>query len=339
MKSEVDCQSVSVLIHSSQFPAEVEVSLRASLRSREMNHKFHYDTPRKSLQWLRLHEVFSPARTDPDCARIYEEVFTDCGARFAGADQVEVLSLGCGGGQKDAQLLRNLMASTPAARLRYVPVDVSAGLTLIARSAAIEAGVDQSCIAPMCIDLAESSNWESALCPVLSNAKKRIICFFGMLPNFVSKAVLPQLAGILRSGDFLLVSANLAPGLDYHAGVTRILPLYDNVPTRDWLWSVLTDLGVKPSEGEMRFSIVQCPKGDDLLRIESNVIFNEHCQIEYGGEKFEFAPGQFIRLLFSYRHTPDKLEAMLASHHISTRGRRVNKNGDEGVFLCERTGD
>ena len=55
---------VSVLIHPSQFPGAIEASLRESLRTREMNHKFHYDTPKQTQRWLRLHEAFSPARTD-----------------------------------------------------------------------------------------------------------------------------------------------------------------------------------------------------------------------------------------------------------------------------------
>jgi hypothetical protein len=27
-----------------------------------MSHKFHYDTPKQALCWLRVHEAFSPAR-------------------------------------------------------------------------------------------------------------------------------------------------------------------------------------------------------------------------------------------------------------------------------------
>ena len=55
---------------------------------------------------------------------------------------------------------------------------------------------------------------------------------------------MPRLAALLRPADYLLFSANLAPGTDYAAGVQRILPLYDNALTRDWLMTFLLDVGV-----------------------------------------------------------------------------------------------
>lgn len=312
--------------------------MRDSLRSRAMNHKFHYDTPKQALRWLRVHESLSPARTDHDCERIYNAAMADCAARMSGVSEVEVISLGCGGGQKDALLIRYLIGSVANLHLRYAPVDVSVGLAIVARSAAIEAGVVPDSITPMCIDLAESSNWKSALSPILTT-RKRIVCFFGMLPNFVSNEVMPQLGSILRDGDFLLLSANLAPGNDYHAGVINSLPLYDNELTRDWLWSVLLDIGVEKNAGEMRFSIVPCPNGDDLLRIESRVVFNRECRVEFGGESFIFGVGDSVRLFFSYRHTPARLATLLATQQIIIQESWINKNGDEGVFLCRRTGN
>ena len=328
--------AVSVLIHPSQFPATVEASLRASLRTREMNHKFHYDTPKQALRWLRLHEALSPARTDPDCGRIYEAAFAECAARLAGAREVEVLSLGCGGGQKDAQLLRCLKATLPDVRLRYVPVDVSVALALVARAAAIAAGVAPEDTVPSVVDLAEAGDWASALAPALRDGGRRIVCFFGMLPNFIPRIVLPQLAALLRPAEVLLLSANLAPGADYASGVARVLPLYENALTSEWLWTVLTDLGLARSAGEMTFSIAPCPHGSGLLRIESCLRFGRACRIEYAGEEFNFALGETFRLFFSYRHTPARLAALLQPLAVVVRAEWSNASGEEGAFLCTR---
>jgi L-histidine Nalpha-methyltransferase len=330
-------EPVRVLVHPNQFPRAVEEALRACLRSRQMNHKFHYDTPRQTLRWLRLHEALSPARTDPDCVRLYDAAFTECAATLAGAGEVEVLSLGCGGGQKDAQLLRQLTVALPKARLRYVPVDVSVGLALTAQAAAIEAGVPPADTAPFVIDLALASDWASALAPVSDRVSARVLCFFGMLPNFNSHTVVPQLAALLKPSDVLLVSANLAPGTDYAAGVERALPLYDNDFTRDWLWAVLEDLGMKRDDGEMRFSIVSSPEEQGLLRIESNVTFIQACSIEYGNEVFNYAGGEKFRLFYSYRHNPERLAALLAPHGLSVSMQWINGSGEEGVFLCTRS--
>jgi len=42
-----------------------------------------------------------------------------------------------------------------------------------------------------------------------------LVTFFGMIPNFESQEILPKLASLIRSKDFLLFSANLAPGENY----------------------------------------------------------------------------------------------------------------------------
>ena len=331
-----DSAPVAVLIDRTQFPAAVGDALRASLRSREMNHKFHYDTTRQTLRWLRVHEAFSPARTDPDCDRIYAEAFTAAAARLEGAPAIEVVSLGCGGGRKDAALLTELRRANPACRLRYVPADVSAGLVLIARDGAVAAGVAPEDCAPVVFDLALTLDWAATLPTALDPASTRIVCFFGMLPNFVPSEVLPQLAALLRPNDLLLVSANLAPGDDYAAGVKQVMPLYDNPLTRDWLGSVLQVLGAEPGDGEMAFRIVACPANTGLMRIEAVVTFLRDCRLSFEGEVFEYPEGAEFRLFFSYRHTPECLNALGGSYDLVFTDRWRNGAGDEGVFLGGR---
>jgi hypothetical protein len=344
--TDINNQPVRVVVHPSQFPEAVELALRASLRTRRMNHKFHYDTPKQTLRWLRLHEALSPARTDPDCLRIYESASEECSRHLSERPAVEVVSLGCGGGQKDVQLLRLLSARVPRPRLRYVPTDVSAGLTLAARHAALGIGLADADIAPFVIDLAQVHDWNSALVSARTGLDSgeatpkelnaRVICFFGMLPNFSPAAVLPQLSALVRPGDCLLLSANLAPGTDYSAATQQVMPLYDNDLTRDWLWTVLCDLGIDRAAGEMEFSIVPCPEQSGLLRIEANVVFRQPRQIECGGERFEYAPNDRFHLFFSYRHTPELLAALLTPHGLVIEQSWINRSGEEGVFLCGR---
>ena len=76
---------------------------------------------------------------------------------------------------------------------------------------------------------------------------RALVTFFGMIPNFEPQEILPKLASLIRPKDFLLFSANLAPGKNYAAGMKKILPQYDNPPTRDWLMTFLLDLGVEKS--------------------------------------------------------------------------------------------
>src|ERR1700758_1516546 len=112
---------VNLNIHASQFPESVKRDLLESLRSRQVNHKFHYDSIKQTQQWLALHQAFSPSRTDANCATAYDHSFAAVAARIR-AEHVHMIGLGCGGGQKDARLLKLLEA--PGRELFYTPCDV-----------------------------------------------------------------------------------------------------------------------------------------------------------------------------------------------------------------------
>ena len=327
---------VAVLIHPSQFPLAIEEAFCASLASRRMNHKFHYDTPKQALRWLRVHEAFSPARQDASCQAAYD-LAARAAARLAGRGDVEVISLGCGGGQKELGLLRALRALNPARRVRYVPTDVSVSLTLIARAAALADGLAPANCAPLVLDLARAEDWGEALRPVLTPGGRRIVTFFGMLPNFLPTEALPRLAGLLRPRDVLLVSANLAPGKNYAAGVRKILPSYDNALTAEWLFSVLADLGVTRADGRMEFGIGLCPHGSKLRRVEADFVFGRATALHYGGREWRCRRGERFGLFFSYRHTPERVQELFGRHGLSVRKHWTNVAGDEGVFLILQT--
>src|SRR6266516_4342399 len=71
-----------VAIHPSQFPDRVRRDLLESLRIRQVNHKFHYDSIKQTLKWLALHAAYSPSRIDPDCAAIYDRGFEAARSRL-----------------------------------------------------------------------------------------------------------------------------------------------------------------------------------------------------------------------------------------------------------------
>src|SRR3954469_978745 len=114
---------VHVAIHASQSPETVRRDLLQSLRTRQVNHKFHYDSIKQTQKWLALHEAHSPARHDHDCLQTSPRAFAEATKQIE-RKSVHVIGLGCGGGQKDAQLLKILKARGKT--LFYTPSDVSA---------------------------------------------------------------------------------------------------------------------------------------------------------------------------------------------------------------------
>src|SRR5476649_985387 len=236
-----------ISIHESQFPENVWRDLFASLRTRRVNHKFHYDSVKQTQKWLALHQIYSPARNDDNCRAIYENGF-EAAANKIKAKKVHVIGLGCGGGQKDTRLLKLLKAR--GREIFYTPCDVSTAMVLTARQTALAVLPEKNCF-PFVCDLATTGNLQK----LLVTRHPSLVTFFGMIPNFDPQEILPKLASLVRPKDFLLFSANLAPGKDYAAGMEKVLPQYDNRQTRDWLMTFLLDLGVEKSDGGLRFEI------------------------------------------------------------------------------------
>jgi len=326
----MDCP-VSVTIHSSQFPQAVRRDLLESLRSRKINHKFHYDSNNQAQKWLALHQAYSPSRTDPNCTQVYDQSFLAAANRLK-QSRIHLVGLGCGGGQKDTRLLKLLKQS--GRKLFYTPSDVSVAMVLVAQQAACSVIAAKNC-SPFVCDLATAKeiHWPD---PLGRNAA-RLLTFFGMIPNFEPQDILPKLSGMIRRDDFLLFSANLAPGKDYSEGVRKILPLYDNELTRDWLQAFLVDLGVEKNCGTIKFSIETTGRGQRLKRVEANFHFEKRARIEVAEEIFDFRRGDKLRLFFSYRYTPDRLRLQFGWHGIVVLDQWITDSDEEGIFLCQKS--
>lgn len=319
--------TANVVIHQSQFPEQVRRDLLESLRTRRVNHKFHYDSVKQTNKWLALHQVYSPSRNDADCSAIYNRAFVAAAMRMT-ARRVHLVGLGCGGGQKDTRLIKLLKARGTA--VSYTPSDVSLAMTLVARRAALKVIPSRNCF-PLVCDLATVGD----LTPILPERRlPRLITFFGMIPNFEPQDILPKLAGLIRRQDTLLFSANLAPGADYTAGIKKILPQYDNEPTREWLLTFLFDLGVERGDGDMRISAEGGVQ--PLRRVVARFQFQRSRSIAVDGKAFVFRRGDRIRLFFSYRYTPELVRAELAKWGLRVCDEWITQSGEEGVFCCCR---
>jgi uncharacterized SAM-dependent methyltransferase len=323
-------KTANISIHESQFPENVRRDLLESLRTRKINHKFHYDSVNQTHKWLALHQIYSPARNNEDVRAIYEAGFEAAAAKIK-SKNVHVIGLGCGGGQKDSRLLKLLKAR--GKETFYTPCDVSTAMVLTARKTALAILPEKNCF-PFVCDLATADDLPAVFNSRFTIHDSRIATFFGMIPNFEPQEILPKLASLVRQKDFLLFSANLAPGKNYADGMEKILPQYDNLQTRDWLMTFLLDLGIEKRDGELKFEIATGDFG--LKRFVANFDFKRARQIEVEGELFNFKSGEKIRLFFSYRYTPELVVKILARNKLEAFEQWIAKSEEEGVFLCRR---
>ena len=319
----------NVAIHPGQFPENVRCDLLNSLRSRKIAHKFHYDSVKQTQKWLALHRQFSPSRHDENCRAIYEQGFGSAAGQIK-SERIHLIGLGCGGGQKDTRLLELLKKA--GKEIFYTPCDVAVAMVLTARRTALAVCPAKNCF-PFVCDLETADDVRQIFDLPVARGASRIITFFGMIPNFEPANILPKLASLVRAKDFLLFSANLAPGEDYGAGMKKILPQYDNPPTRDWLMTFLLDLGVEERDGEPRFEI---ESKHGLKRVVANFQFKRACRIEIENEHFDFKRGEKIRLFFSYRYTPERVRNILAAYKLEVCEQWIAESEEEGVFLCRK---
>ena len=318
-----------VVIHSSQSAENIRRDLLDSLRTRRINHKFHYDSASQTEKWLALHQKYSPSRNDPLCEAVYDQAIL--AAANIPASSVHVLGLGCGGGKKDGRLLERLRLH--GKQTSYTPCDVSAAMVRVAQETTAEFVSAQHCH-PFVCDLATANDLPEIFSTHGKPDAARIVTFFGMIPNFEPEEILPKLSAFMRREDRLLFSANLAPDVDYSAGLKRILPQYDNELTRDWLSAFLFERGVDPRDGVVRFTIEFSPSG--VGKVVARFLFERARRIEVMGQAFEFCAGESVQLFFSYRYTPELVRRVLAAHGIRVEDQWITPTEEEGVFLCSR---
>ncbi len=317
-------------VHASQFPENIRCGLLDGLRSRRIAPKYLYETRLQARKWLALHEAFSPSRTDPDGAAIYDRSFA-AAAGLVRQPRMRLIGLGCGGGQKEARLL-GLLAGQGRA-LSYTPCDASLALVLASVGEAARAAPGTLCH-PLLCDLGAADDLAQVFDQLEARNGPRLHTFFGMIPNFEPDHILPKLAALLQPDDLLLFSANLAPGPDYAAGVERVFPGYNNPQTRDWLLAFAGDLGLEPGDGAVEFSIEEA---SGLRRIAADFRFLRKRALTMEGERFDFDQGETLRLFFSYRYTPDRVGRLLRSWQLALLNQWITQSEEEGVFLCRKS--
>ena len=324
-----------VRVHQSQFPKNILSVFRASFENRSIQPKFHYQSPQQSAQWLKIHRAYSPACQGAGYIDIYRQCFAATIAGLAGSG-FDLISLGCGGGGKEALLLSMLQesAQNKIEQVRhYYPVDVSLPMTLHASEAA--RSVSSECaISPIVCDVLQA---EDLLEHIGSDDLPRVITLFGVLPNCEPEALLPLVRGYMNEGDHLLLGTNLAPGGNYAAGVSSIVGQYDNALTRKWLMQVLLDVGVEANDGRLDFGIEYKEGELPLARVKSKFIVEREVEIEIDELPIVWKSGEMVDVFFSYRYSKTLLAQMLQRYNIEIVDAWCSAAGEEGLFLCRKS--
>jgi L-histidine N-alpha-methyltransferase len=326
-----------VYLHSSQFPDQVYRDYLTGFKQQKIPHKFHYDSVKQSQKWLKIHQVYSPSRNDQNCVVSYEKCFAETANIVKNSAVIEVIGLGSGGGTKDTLLLSQLSKTNH--QLFYYPIDVSLSLSVISAQKA-RSTCPQVLVKPVVCDLLHADDLIKQIDYGTNNQNlensQKIITFFGMIPNFTPDEIMPILSNFLNKGDILLLSANLAPGDDYLAGINQVIHQYDNQLTKDWLMTILTDVGITDETGKINFSIEPDHQLNDLSRIIAHFELATDINFPLQEEQIIWHKGDKVQLFFSYRYTTAKVKKVLSSYQIQVLDYWEAPNQQEAVYICQK---
>ncbi len=136
-------------------------------------------------------------------------------------ERVDVIGLGCGGGQKDTRLLKLLKAG--GKEIFYTPCDVSTAMVLTARNAALAVLPAENCF-PFVCDLATADDLRKIIGRVAVSATQTILGRRHAVPpgiwrtdhllrhdsEFRAGTILPKLASLVRE-EIICCSAPIWP--------------------------------------------------------------------------------------------------------------------------------
>lgn len=295
-------QSIPIQFFPSQFPESLEAARRSSWDSGRVDGRFHYEGYRQTQRWLRLHEAFSPARTQVETRGLYDRVFKEVGS----TDWVDWVSLGCGGAHKESQWIDAWLEAgrrPPPITL----VDCAAPMLMEAWTRVSDSG--GSPIRALSLDLGDPAELKAIGGMDFLGETPRLYSCFGVTPNVDLERLGAGLTSLLKPRDMLVINANLLEsGEDRQA----VLAGYDNELTREWLGGFLEDKGfaVQPD----RFDVYYVEGAPHEIRVD-----------------YTLDEGASLRLFFSNRFASRDFELWLQGLGFVVRYFGVSEDRTEAV--------
>jgi len=266
-----------------------------------------YSHPSLGRLWKKVHLSYSPFLHRSEVQRLYRLPSARIRKHFS-RQSYSLLALGCADGTKESLLLKRLPKPTS---LLALDTNLSLARHAARRLPAFQKSAHRA-------DLTSSLSLQflsSRLSP-----HPTLITLFGVLPNLNPLPLLRSIRRFMRKDDLLLFSANLAPGQSAHTGALRILPQYDNRPTRNWLEAAILRYRPKLPKGHLEFGVFPDPKQKALARIEARWISLRK-----------------IHTVFSSRRpTSSQVEAWIRSAHMQKLESYLDSLGEEGLWLVTR---
>jgi len=248
---------------------------------------------------------------------------------------INIIDIGCGNGEKAAVLIRWALDVFPDISVRYVALDISAGMRKIAKQTVTDKFNRKASrveVISKTIDFEE----ENLLRPLWRfRQDEQALNLFLFLGNTLGnvrdpRGLLVKIAMAMRARDWLLLGLEL--GISH---VSRaLLEVYSDPLHVEFLSTALRPFNIKPEAGKGR--------GHGLIRPEINSDENIEIRFKFthpspairaNGEELRFNVGEYIVLAESRRFQTPELCSLLSKSRL-TVARKAQKESGSAVYLC-----
>ena len=309
--------------HSSASAESLRREVSVGLAANRLDPKGLYFTERQAELWREVSLRHSPLHTRPEFQRIYEEAFASIARGSNHAQHVELIGLGSGTGGKEAQLCLSLRLA--GCEVHFTAIDVSE--SLVRESTARLAAAGAQIRGGLVCDLAEMkfiAAWLEQHC----GSRRRLITFFGLVPNFAPSDLASLLRALLRPDDILLASVHLVPARseqesDVAEGMRILRPQYDNPETLAWLAESLTTWRLGEQLYAPRIAI------DEIERAPAFI-----GEAKWKNRGHDVPP---LRLFQSTRYTSDSFQRFLLRESLQGTPLALTACLEEGIWAINRS--
>lgn len=268
---------------------ELAEEFLAALEQRYLPEKFFYWLPLSVQAWLDLCQAERPYKNFSRSYQLVSKYAAEVAGRTVG-DNVEMISLGAGQGDKDLLVLQALRAS--GRLVRYRPVDSSQALLELACARAAEAGFAVRGLK------ADVGNARTAEVLAASAREPRLYLVLGNTLGVIDPLeFLKTLRVLLRHEDRLLVDGEI---FDEQATMVG----YDNAVNRRFAFAPLASVGLEEGrDGTLVFESDQDALREGLYLVGKYFRAARKLEIPVAGRRVALATGDEIKMNSSYKYS------------------------------------
>lgn len=293
--------------------ADIAQEFVEAIEARDLPEKFFYWFPRSAVEWSAL----------IGHAELYGglwETWKELAANSADLSQhfkakVPVISFGAGDGARDRLMMDALKKG--GHECFYFPVDASQAMLEMAC-----AGADDEDIETVGIKADISSPVHLVYAADAADPPRLFILSGNTMGSFDPLAEIRYLAQCMKPEDRLIIDGEIHDA-------QQPLARRDNPAARKFLSTLLANVGIGESDGEIRFNLKRDDRHDGLHLITRSFRAGRDLSATVAGQEISLQRGERIGMNFQYAYTPQAFRWLLSeqgglrilTEHLSPDGR------------------